>query len=149
MNAAQKSECPAATGQNANQNTKQLDFGTSIASSKEDVVRKVVLALGDHSVHQVFVGGFSVCKNKSCHFTHNENLSLNFRNGCGAQVKHLKPTALPKQLLLEVILKEMPGTACISKAARFDVAKIEVYITNFKAIGGPQVPVVFDVWGEE
>jgi hypothetical protein len=61
MTRAHKSECPAATGQDAeNQNTNELNFATGERYSKAIFRIRAQLALLDHEIHEMECGDFLV-----------------------------------------------------------------------------------------
>lgn len=59
---AQKSECPAATGQDAKQSTNDLDFATGQRPGKALATLIAQLAMHGHAVHTMQGGDFLVCK---------------------------------------------------------------------------------------
>lgn len=58
----QKSECPAATGQDAEQSNNDLDFATGHRPRQEVATLIAQLAIRGHAVHTMQSGDFLVCK---------------------------------------------------------------------------------------
>lgn len=68
MSAAQKSECPGGTGQNAEQHTNTVIISQPDGTDKRLTTIKAELARRAFAVHNLAEGGFVVCRwNMSCH----------------------------------------------------------------------------------
>ena len=62
MSAAHKSECPAATGHSANENTNTAILSTAQKTGKTEATLIAKLALRGFAVHRLEVGGYLVAK---------------------------------------------------------------------------------------